>query len=706
MDHADQLTTVPQRPDGGKRLTLPTCLAICFALLLCVGAIYLPVSGYSFVNFDDPDYVTENPHVHDGLSWEGVRWAFTTGHASNWHPLTWLSHMLDGQLFGAEAENAGGHHLVNVGLHACSSALLFLMLLRLTQQGWPSALAAMLFAVHPLHVESVAWVSERKDVLSGVFFMLTLLTYGWYTERRTLLRYAFVLAIFSVGLLAKPMLVTVPFVLLLLDIWPLRRLSLTNRDPDTGRPGWFGLIVEKVPLFLLSASSCLVTFFVQRAGGAVHHTESISLSWRFANAAVAYVAYLFKFVWPANLTIMYPHPALDPEQAFSQWLVAGAAATLGLIAVSVAAWRTIRRWPFLAVGWLWYLGMLIPVIGLVQVGLQSRADRYAYLPMIGIYILLAWGLQTLIHSFPKHKLAISCLTVCALVALAVTARRQLAVWKDSRMLFEHSLSVTDNNYVAHNNLGLALEDMGHPEPAIAHYQISVRLNPNYGPANNNFGRHLGENGQFDNAIQHFRQAVRLNSNDTKAHYNWAVALQQIGQPEQAVAHYEKVLRLEPNDVAVHHNLGVVLRELGRVEDSISHHRRAVQINPDFRPAHISLGLAFGEMGRYRDAAVHFQNVVRLDPADARAHYNLGVALETAGQLPKAISHYEEATRLQPDYRQARMSLGEAMFVMGRWQEAAEHVREVLRVYPDDKEAQALLQRIRKTLNRPPAAGAK
>jgi len=351
-----------------------------------------------------------------------------------------------------------------------NSVLLFMILCRMTQQLWPSAVVAALFALHPLRVESVAWITGRKDVLSGLFFMLTLLAYSWYVERRSVWRYLFVLSAFVLGLLSKPILVTVPFLLLLLDLWPLKRWN-PNELPSKI------LLLEKLPLLVLSAISCLVTVLAQRAAGAISGLETISPVWRGVNALVAYVIYLAKSIWPTNLAVFYPHPAHDMDQQFSTWLRMGIVAVLLLAAVTVLVISLARRWPFLAVGWLWYLGMLVPVIGLFQVGAQSWADRFSYLPLIGFYVMLAWGLYYLKTSRPKTRLAFSGLLCCALVALAVSARNQVAHWKDSKTLFEHALAVTENNAVAHNNQGIVLSDRGRFEEAVSHYQESLRIRP-------------------------------------------------------------------------------------------------------------------------------------------------------------------------------------------------------------------------------------
>ena len=493
-------------------------LAIGLGLILAIFAVYSPVGSFDFTTYDDNLYVTDNAHVQAGLTPESIRWAMTAVVASNWMPVTLLSHMLDCQLFH---QQSGMHHLVNVLLHMLATLLLFASLMRATGSRWPSAWVAMLFAVHPLHVESVAWVAERKDVLSACFWFLGLYAYVRYVERPGVRGYLLVVLAFCLGLMAKPMLVTFPFTLLLLDVWPLRR-------------AWSPWILwEKLPLIALSAVVSCVTYFAQRETAAV---QTFSLPVRIANALISYVVYLGQMVWPARLAVLYPY-----QQSPAMWQAAAAAAVL--LAVSAAVIFAWRRRPYLAVGWFWYLGTLVPVIGLVQVGLQARADRYMYIPMIGLLLMLAWSAAEL---QPKWWLALAAGAAC--VACISIARVQTDYWQNSETLFDRAIDVTKDNYVAEYNLGNYLMNSRRGSEAIPHFEAALRVKPDYPEAESNLGMVLGNiPGRMPEAIPHFEAAVRLKPDLLPAQYNLAVALEQTpGRKSEALAHYEVIQRLQPS----------------------------------------------------------------------------------------------------------------------------------------------------------------
>ena len=448
------------RPDPDRERGRPSALWVSLALLAAVLILYGRVTGHAFINLDDDEYITQNSRVLDGLTWQGVRWAFTTTSCGNWHPLTWLSHMLDAELYG---DRPGGHHLTSVLLHALNAALLFLALLRLTQDLWPSAAVAAFFAVHPLRVESVAWAAERKDVLSGLFFLLTLLAYADYARRRTRGRYSLVFASLALGLMAKPMAVTAPFVLLLLDVWPLGRLRLV-RGPQQGKPLAGPAFLEKLPLVALSAASCTVTLLAQRRGGAVSSLREVPFGARIANAAVSYFSYLRKMFWPHDLAVFYPHPAVVSTGTSAATAVA---LSLLLLVVSILSLRAVRRRPYVLVGWLWYVGTLLPVIGLVQVGRQSMADRYTYVPMIGVLLVLAWGARDLVGRHPRMRALVVGAGAVALAGSMAATWAQLGYWRDGIVLYQRALEVTTGDSVIHTNLGATLADRGRYREAIA-----------------------------------------------------------------------------------------------------------------------------------------------------------------------------------------------------------------------------------------------
>lgn len=485
-------------------------LAVILFLVLGLLFVFWQVQDHDFVNYDDNLYVTQNRHVQAGLTGEGVIWAFTSMHASNWHPLTWLSHMLDCEIYGLDPK---GHHVTNLLLHAANTALLFLVLRWMTGALWRPACVAALFALHPLHVESVAWVAERKDVLSTFFWILTMFAYTWYVKGSSHGRYLLVLLAFALGLMAKSMLVTLPFVLLLLDYWPLRRLSMSVSATNDNRIGLWNVIREKLPLLTLTAGSCLVTFLAQRIGPAVQSLSQISLQARISNALVSYVKYIGKMIWPSRLAIFYPHPL----NSLPVWQIAGA--TLLLLCITILILQKTGRYPYLTVGWLWFLGTLVPVVGIVQVGGQAMADRYTYVPLIGLFICITWAISSLVAEWSHQKVVVSILVVVAFSALATRTWFQLRHWENSIALSKHALDVTANNYLAHNNLGVELVGQRKYEEAIDHYYEALRIQPGYAEAHNNLGVALAYSGRLQEAIEHIFTALRIRPEYADAHQN-------------------------------------------------------------------------------------------------------------------------------------------------------------------------------------------
>ena len=520
----------------GSARSLPFGLrSIWFGLALAalVVLVYAPVRHYGFVDLDDPQYVSENPFVANGLTWSAVKWAFTSIHASYWLPLIWMSHMLDVQLYGL---NAGGHHVTNVILHVANTILVFALLVRMTGAPGRSAFVAALFAVHPLHVESVVWVTERKDVLSTLFLLLTAWTYVAWVRRPSRGRYLLALLFFVLGLMSKAMLVTLPFMLLLLDIWPLRRLSIASwRISPEQRATAVRLVREKLPFFVLGIVAAVLTFVTQQTTGAVAGTARIPIALRIGNAMLSYVTYIVQMVWPARLALFYPYPR-------HLSLVVVAACVFGLIAVSVLAIRVASRYPYLAVGWLWYLGSLVPVIGFIQAGDQARADRFTYVPLIGVFIMIAWGAYDLV----RRPRALAAAGALAVAAAAVAARVQVGYWRDNTELWEHALRVADESYVAHTNLGLAVYARGKTDSAVTEFRAALRLRPDFAEAYNDLGVALANRGDVDGAIQAFLNALRAKPSQAPSHYNAAVLLAAKGDTTAALSHLELALQLDPN----------------------------------------------------------------------------------------------------------------------------------------------------------------
>jgi tetratricopeptide (TPR) repeat protein len=556
---------------------------ICVFLILSTFALYWPVHNYTFIHYDDATYVAHNPNVNTGLSRQNIKWAFNIGYASNWHPLTWLSHMLDCQLYG---DAPGAHHLTNVMFHIANTLLLFIVLQRMTKALWASAFVAALFALHPLHIESVAWIAERKDVLSTFFWMLTMLAYVRYTERPVLSRYIVTLLLFALGLMAKPMLVTLPFILLLLDYWPMGRFS---------RKKISGLVIEKVPLLVLSVLSSIITVIAQRGGGSVVSAEALSLKVRLGNAVVSYIAYIAKMFWPARLAILYPHPGVAPPIATVILYV-----TL-LLFLSVGFLYAAGRYGFLIVGWLWYIVTLVPIIGIVQVGGQGMADRYTYVPLTGLFIIITWTIREIVRKYPFLKIFSAFATTVILVALSLCSLVQLTHWRDSYTLFKHSIDVTDNNYAIYGNFGNLFREAGQIDEAINYYNKSLQIKHDNHIVYNSLGCALAEKGKTEEAIICFQKAIeltkdkRLRSNPrpgfAEAHHNLANLLRQQGRQEEAIEHFRIFLKIRPDDARAHFNLGVLLQKQGKTDFAIESFRRALEIDPGFEKARIELNAA-------------------------------------------------------------------------------------------------------------------
>ncbi len=644
---------------------------IAVLLVLVTIALYWPAMRCDFINYDDPDYVTANPHVQGRLNWEGMRWAFSnTEQASYWAPLMWLSHMLACQFFGL---NAWGHHLINVLLHAANTALVFLVFQRMTRATWRSLILAALFGWHPLRVESVAWVTERKDVLSTLFWMLTLFAYAKFVassrvrDSKSKVWYAVALAMFVFGLMSKAMLVTMPCVLLLLDYWPLERF----------KPGraW-QLVMEKIPFFALAAAAGVVTFVVQKQGGAVKTVGNLPLEARFGNALISYCRYLGKMFWPADLAVFYPHPGYWPLEKV---LLAG----VFLCGISVLLFRERRRYPVLLMGWLWFVGTLVPVIQLVQSGGQAMADRFTYVPSLGVGILTIWGAYELTGRWRCHKTALAVSGSAAIILCLALTRQQLGYWKDSETLFRHTLEVTENNYLARKVFGDALCEKGRTGEAVSQFQEAIRLKPGYAPAHISLGIALLNQGHADGAISQFQEALRLNPDDARAHNNLGNALDKNGQTGAAISQYQEAIRLKPDDFGARYNLGIALLSQGQTGAAISQFQEAIRFKPDDADARINLGIALFKQGQTGGAISQYQEAIRLKPDDADAHYNLGIALFNQGQTDGAISQYQEAIRLKPDDADARISLGIALLKKGQTHEAISQYQEAIRLKPDD-----------------------
>jgi tetratricopeptide (TPR) repeat protein len=591
---------------------------ICFiyaVLILSTLLVFWQVRNFDFV-YDDSDYVVKNPHVLTGLTEDGIIWAFTAGHAANWHPLTWLSHMLDCQLFGPDP---GWMHLVNVLLHLANTLLLFAVLRKMTGSLWPSAFVAAAFALHPMHIESVAWIAERKDVLSTFFLLLTLAAYVSYVRRRSLAGYLLTVLLFAFGLMAKPMLVTLPFVLLLLDYWPLNRFGWQAGKPvpiDERRANLHMIMMEKIPFFVLAGTSGAITFLVQRAGGAVMNMRVLPLEDRVANAFLSYARYTGKMFWPQDLAAFYPFDA----GRFEFWQIVMSVLLLLVISILVIHFGRNRR--YLPVGWFWFVVTLVPVIGFVQVGKQALADRYTYIPYIGLFIVIAWGLPELVSKWLYRKAVLSLSVVIVLAVLGICAHRQAGYWRNGVALFSHAIEVTHNNDVAHNNRGAAYYDLGRWQEVIEDCREAVRIDPDYTAAYKNLGFAYGKLGRWEEAMENFKQAIRT----------------------------------KPNYAEAHNNLGFAYGKRGHWQEAIEAFGQAIKLNPGYSEAHCNLGVAYYSLGRYRDAMDAHKEAIKADPGYAEAYSNLGNVYSRLGRWQEAIDSYKQAIEASPDYIEAYNNL--------------------------------------------------
>jgi len=732
-------------------------------LVVTTFAVYWQVRDHEFLNYDDNIYVSENEHVQAGLTGDTVVWAFARPRIGHWHPLTWLSYMVDVELFGV---NPRALHTTNLILHAANTVLLFFVLKRMTGALWRSAFVAALFALHPLHVEPVAWISSRKDVLSGVFLMLTLLAYVRYVERPGILRYLLLALSFAMGLMSKPMLVTLPFVLLLLDYWPLGRMAGEPKTSDGGAGVYWRLFREKLPLFAMAAMSCVMAYYAGKTEGVLPTTEIYPMRVRIPNAVVSYVKYIGKMLWPRHLAVHYPLPR-DPLPVWE-----AAAALLVLVCVSVLVFRLRRRSPYLGVGWAWYVGTLVPVIGIVQVGGHALADRYTYVPLVGLFIMLAWGVPDLVSRWRHRRVGLAVSALASIAALTVCTWNQLGYWRNSVTLCAHAVRVTTNNFKMHYNLGLALLARGSIEGAARHFAEAVLISPDYADARSglgaalldlnktdeaaeqfsevlrldpdsldghyNLGNALLKQGRFEEAIVHYREAIRINPDYADAHYNLGIALVEQGQLEEAVVRFSEVIRIAPENVRAYDKLGTVLKQQGKLEDAIKrfsealrikpddahargnlgsalldqgkideaidHLSKALVIQPDYVKARTNLGIALAGKGRIDEAIAHLSRALAVDPDNADAHYNMGVAMVMRGNNEGAATHFSEVLRIKPEDVDARFNLGAVLMAAGRLAEAAREFEEVLRLKPDHGNAREYLNRIRQSAQKSQEGG--
>ena len=691
---------------------------ISLLLMVTTLVVFWPTSRFDFINFDDNIYISENPHVRSGLTWNNIQWALSaeltsdSSHADLWIPVTFFSHILTAELFGM---NPSAHHLVNVALHILNTVLLFWVLRRMTRDLWPSAFVAALFAIHPLHVESVAWVTERKDVLSMLFFLLTIGAYVRYIEQPHFSRYFPIICLFALGLMAKPMLVTLPIVLLLLDYWPLGRIPLHDFKLSGYFKGMGRLVWEKLPLFFLSAAFSVMTVISAQRAGATRSFEMLPLWTRIVNAFISYATYIRKMIWPTDLAVFYPYQV----DSLSMWQVSVVGLLLLAATSAFIGWREKR--PYWVTGWFLYLVTLLPVIGLVQAGRQAMADRYTYIPLIGVFIMLAWGIPDFVKNWRYRKILLPLAAALVLPALMICTRVQLSHWRNSITIFEHAIEVTNDNFTAHNNLGIALAADGRIEAAIAHYSEAIRINPTDERGHNNLGVAFIKQGKFEEAQSHYLEAMRLKPNYVEAYNNMAIALEKQGKIEEASEYFKETLRINPsyvsavtglgnlyfnagktqdaieqyihaieitpNNADAHFNIGIALSRQRKNEEAIRHYNQAIQLKPDYADAHFNLGGLLGLQGNLQDAITQFSAFVRMKPGDAQGHYILGYALVKQGQIEEGIIHYTESLLINPSNPVAHNALGVAYNDIGKSTDAIREFEMALNLNPEFLDAQ-------------------
>jgi len=635
-----------------KKTNTVFLVLLCMTLAVMTLSVYLQVGSHQFISFDDYQYVKDNPHVSGGITGKNILWAFTSIEASNWHPVTWMSHMADVQLYGMSPRS---HHLTNVVIHTASSLLLLLLLLRCTGSLWKSWFVAVLFALHPLHVESVAWVAERKDVLSAFFGLLTLFFYSGYVAKQKPGRYLLALFSFLLGLMSKPMLVTLPIIMLLMDYWPLGRYRQEGQGQSLQQllGKMLSLIKEKIPFFALTLPSIVLTIYAQHQGGSVAGLKEIPLLLRTGNALIAYVKYIGKILWPSDLAIFYPLPAAVPL-----WQVIGSLSILVLLSTGVI--RAGRRCPYLILGWFWFLITLLPVIGLVQVGGQSMADRYTYLPALGLFIMAVWGVPDLARRLRYREEILALLAGMVVIASTALTWKQIGYWQDGISLYRHALQVTSNNHLVNFNLAVDLTEKGDLDGAIQAYRASLDGNTFISEAHNNLGFVLAKKGDWDAAIKEYQLSLWMNPKDTRSLLNLGDAFAQKGDLKEAIKEYRQVLGLTPDNTDAYINLGNALTRSGKLNEAIETYRTVLRIIPTNTDVHNNLGAALARKGDLDAAISEYQVALRINPANSDAHTNMGITLMEKGSLDAAIPEFQQVLRINPNDTVAARALGRAL----------------------------------------------
>jgi tetratricopeptide (TPR) repeat protein len=677
------------------------------SLIALIFIIYTQVLHFGFANIDDSVYVTQNSHVLGGLSAEGLKWAFTSTFAGFWHPITWLSLILDAQIYGSWA---GGYHLTNLLLHVVSSLMLFMIFRRMTGSFWRSGFVAALFALHPLHVESVAWIGERKDVLSAFWGMFTIYAYVCYVERPGIKRYLLTFVFFFLGLMSKPMLVTMPFVLLLLDYWPLDRISFRFRSSDAMASDKKSFmisktvsvrraILEKVPLFILIIPISVVTFFAERKFGALPTMESFPLDMRIYNAFVSYIRYIEKTILPINLSVYYPHPGMWPAW---QVMIAGSI----IILLSVWVFRKMTRYPYLTVGWLWYLGTLVPVIGFIQIGPCSMADRYTYVPLTGLFIMFAWGVPDLVRRWPHKKTVLSFGAILLIIIFSVLSWQRCKLWGDNYLLWDDVLKKYNISSIgnikekqkiafAYNFRGLGYAEKGNYRQAIEDYNMALKIDSKYGEALNNRANTYGIIGQNDLALRDFAQIITINPKFADAYYNRGNLYLSISDLDKAINDFTEVIRIDPDMADAFNNRGVAFRLKGQYEKSFADFNQALIINSKLAEAYFNRGIIYNIHKQYIPAIANFTETLKIKPKYTDAYFNRGVSFAFLGKYDDAIRDFRQVLNIDGSCIPALENLGSLLRKMKRYEESSAQYKKILQIKPNDHNSLENLKEIEK-----------
>jgi tetratricopeptide (TPR) repeat protein len=666
-------------------------LLISAALVIATFVAYEPIRHNGFVDFDDATYITRNPNIKNGITLHSITWALTKLYAVNWHPLTWLSHILDYQLFGP---NPLGHHLVSLLFHISNALLVLWILYVMTGAIWPSAFVAAVFALHPLQVESVAWAAERKNLLGGFFWLLTTALYIWYAKRPGAGRYILLFLVYGLSIMTKPVVVTLPFALLLLDYWPLGRVKRGN-DTKSRNPikpsakeicrreisaGW--LVMEKIPLFTLSAVLCVITFIAQKSGGAVALLKHLPLNDRIANMFVSYIRYIGKTIWPSRLAVYYPHPYTGSGHTNLQ-IVEVAVCALLFFMILVLSIYTGRRKRYIAVGWLWFVVTLLPMIGLVQVGLQAMADRYMYISILGLLIIVAWVVKDFIANNRYWKVAAAVSAALVLFTCVTLTRMQVRHWQNSITLFGHTLKVTENNTTAENNYGYALVEADRLDEAVRCLESALKRDPTLAEARINLGLAFRKQGKLNEAIACFNELIQRGQDSAKVYYNLVVALGEQKNYDEAIKCLSKVMTLDPTYPNVQYIMGTLLLSAGRPNEAVAYFNEMLKQNEKPVEAHYNLAVAFGMQKRPDEAIIHFTKVLELDPNYPEVHNKMGLALLETGRINEAVAHLSEALRTSKDLAEVYSNLGTAYSQMGKYDLAIENWTKAAELKPNN-----------------------